>query len=350
MAARLLIAWLVLASGASQVKADTAVGPAHDPGDRRMLSIDGSPVYWPELRFWILYIGRYYEKSRGIDHISDWTTEQNGVPLRDFLLSTAVDYARKDRAIELKAAELGVALSDADRQSIEDTRRRNLKIYGSQSEYQHIVESMYGSEALFDYLTTMDLVGNALFSRLYGADGEHCDDTCVASYVQQQHLIAARFIFRSNRDAQGQLLSAELRRRNHTLLQRLRGELQSSRTPAMLFQQFVAQYGQDTALSNETDGELFAPSSKDSAFAQACLALPANHISGVVATAQGEYLILRLPVSSQMQMNDTGHSLRYWVAYESQFKPQVAAWTRTQQIVYDAAYAQIDLPALFPSN
>jgi hypothetical protein len=138
-----------------------------------IVTIGSSAVAWPEFYFWLRFIEKHYRNVHRIEAITNWNARQNGMPLKEFFLSSAVGYACKERAIEAKSLELGVDLSTADWQQIAQTRERNIQIYG-RSEYLRMIMRMYVSEEVFAYLTRMDRLGMRLFAHLYGENGEKC--------------------------------------------------------------------------------------------------------------------------------------------------------------------------------
>ncbi|MFT3907739.1 MAG: hypothetical protein QM718_15685 [Steroidobacteraceae bacterium] len=328
---------LLAPAWAQQAPAPPSLDDSHDADNVAILNVDGQPVYWPEVRFWIAYIGKYYLRTHNIDKISDWSVTQNGLPLREFFLTTAIDYARKDRAIESKARELGLDISAEEQQRLVQERQREIQIYGGESEYRRIVESMYGSEEVFEFLKKMDLLGNAVFERVYGTRGERCDDACVSGYVQQQKLMLVRYVFLPGIDTEQKPLALRQRTANQQRLTTMLQRLKASKEPVTLFD----------ALATDGGNQILGPQARGQSFASAYAKLQPDQYSGVVTTTEGDYLILRLPVVADMPVGDTGRSLRYWTAYQSLFKPDVSAWIASQKVELLPAYAQIDVAAQF---
>jgi hypothetical protein len=153
-----------------------------------MMIIGGNPVYWPEFYFWLRYIEKHYRKFHRIDKIDDWGVRQNGMALKAFLLSSAVGYARQERAIEAKAREVGLALTSADAAQIAAVNQRRRKIYG-RAEYLRMIRREYVSEEVFAYLTRMDQLGKRLYAHLYGENGERCPE---------EDAVACQRLFRSH--------------------------------------------------------------------------------------------------------------------------------------------------------
>lgn len=140
-----------------------------------ILIIGSSPVRWPEFYFWLRFIEKHYRKFHRIDKISEWSTRQNGKPLKAFFLSSAVEYACQERAIEAKARELGLELSSADEAKIAQVKQKRRAIFG-RTEYLRMIRREYVSEEVFAYLTRMDHLGRRLYALLYGENGEKCPE------------------------------------------------------------------------------------------------------------------------------------------------------------------------------
>lgn len=308
-----------------------------------ILTVGSTPVYWPEFLFWLKYITKHYKKVNKLDEITDWSVEQNEMSLSEFFLSTAVDYACKDRAIEAKAKELGIELSEDDLAEIEKKRQNNIKIY-TKSEYLRIIRRVYVSEEVFNYLTKIDYLAQYLFECLYGVKGEKCSDEDVSAYVRGKGYMCAKYIFLSNADADGNELSAKERAEKYKLLEDILGQLDASDDPLTLFDALMNEYGEDPTVSNYPDGRLFVSGRMGEEFESAYLELKENEYSGIVKADDGYYVILRTPIFPDMTV--AGNTLRYWTAYEYLFKKQIEDGCAEMEIEYEDAYYKIDVQGL----
>lgn len=317
------------------------------PAKAPLLLIDSQPVYWTEFRFWLNYIESFYKSSHGYETIPDWSVKQGGKSLRDFFLSTAVQYACNDRAIEALAKENHFELSKDDLEKIEETRRGQVKIYGEQ-EYLRVVESMYGSEDQFKYLTRIDLLGNSLFESLYGAKGEKCTDACVSQYVTDHHLMAVQFIFLSGSGSDGKALRAEELEKKDAVLKEILSQLHKSSDPQSLFINLVNKYSEDKSFTDFPEGILFASGSKGKDFESAYLSLKEHEYSGIVKTGEGSYILLRVPVSAEMKVDISGNNLRYWAAYRGLFKSRIDERCAAMKIEYKDGYDKINVEKILP--
>jgi hypothetical protein len=314
-ALRPLLAALFLAYCAvgeiSSAAAAPAVGATTLDDKTLILTVAERPVYWAEFRFWLKYLSSYVKTSGGT--AAQWR-------------ALAASYACNDTAIEQQAAVLGVSLTAADLTQLTMAHADGVRIYGSDSEYQRIVASMYGSETLYHYLSKIDLLGDHLFSHLYGTDGSGCDDACVTSFVSAKQLMNVRYIVHGNR----------------TTLKGLLGQLQSKTAIPTLFQSLMNQYSQDQSLRDFPEGRLLARGVKGMSFDAAYDALTEGAVSGIVTSAGGYYIIQRLPISPDMIVDTSGTQLRYWAAYQHLYKPQISAWCNALTTTYTDAYQQLD--------
>lgn len=328
--------------------------PSDDPEDMSsftentlILEVDEYPVYWPEFKYWLKVIADYYKEASSLESITDWTVEENGVTLEEFFLSTAVDYAGRHRALEKHAEEMGIEVPQAALDDIAATRAENIEIYGSEVEYRRIVNQMYVSDKVYTYLVEMGYLSSEVFSELYGDGGEKCSDEDVAAYAAEKGLMCARYVFLSNTGTGTAELTEAEKAANRELLEDLARQLEASDDPEALFASFVQEHNTDGQALTYPDGVLFVAGDMGQEFETAYAALAENQYSGIVETAEGLYLIMRLPVRPDMAADASGSTLRYRAAYEHLYQAQVNAWYADMDVDYARAYDLIDVKTLF---
>jgi hypothetical protein len=352
----ILVLALPAATGCGDSSGDSSGGSAGsgqsvDLGlDTVILTVDDSPCYWPEFLYWLRFLAGYYEDQNGLDAITDWDAQVNGKPLKEFFLSSAVDYVGRHRALEVQAKKMGFTVTDAQKQEMAAARAQNVSVYGSEAEYVRIVRQTYVTEDVYNYLLEIGYLSTDVFSELYGPAGEKCSDADVAAYVAQKGLLCARFVFLSNTAPNGDELSDDEKTANRQKLQGLVDQLKASSDVETLFAGFVSQYNEDTASSGFTDGVLFTADQMPAEFMAAYNQLQDKQYSGVVETKTGLYLMLREPVRPDMIGDQAGNTLRYRAAYEYLFEKQVDAWYADMKVKYTKAYDSLDLEKLFGSS
>jgi hypothetical protein len=327
-------------SGSVQSAGDTFLNEEELPCDTLILTVNSDPVYWPEFKFWLKYIEKYYQNNHP-DELANWDAKKMGMGLNEFFFSTATGYACKDRAIEAKAKELGIELSVRDLAEIEKKRKSNIEIYGSELEYLRIVSSMYVTEDVFNYLTQIDYLGEYLFKDLYGASGEKCTDEDVSGFIKDRELRCAKFVFLSNKDDEGNLLSTEKQAENYRLMADMISQLTGSSEPMSLFNQWMNKYNSEITAANYPDGCLFISGSRGDAFEDAYSKLKDYECSGVIKSDDGLYLILRMPITPDMPVDSSGTTLRYTTAYGYLYKKTVEDMAAKMDVKYEEVYYKL---------
>jgi hypothetical protein len=313
-------------------------------GPAPVMHIGGQPVSWAEFYFWLQHVSRHYKTQHGLSQITDWQTPQSGLPLADFFLQTAETLARQNRAVQTQAQALGLRVSEAEEQALQARHQANIKIYGT-LEYRRILTRMYGSQEVFDALSRTDILGQRLFSLLYGSKGEKCDEACVADYVAREKLHYVKYIFVATQDAKGQPLPPTQQGEKLSLMRALQARLSAATDATPLLNAAIAQHGEDEAMLQDPEGRLVATGIFGPEFDAAYANLPEGGLSAVVPSQRGYYLLQRLPVTGDAQAG--GQTLRYWAAYNGLFKPQVARWAAALPVVHAPVYGLVDVPRFF---
>lgn len=317
--------------------------PINDPdinNETLILTIDTFKVYWPELRFWLQFVQNNYQNNTP-EVIENWDDKEKGMSIQEFYFSTAVSYAAKDRAIESMAKERGIKLSEEDKAEMEKIRSDNIESYGGISEYLRLVESMYVSEEVFQYLSKIDYLGNYLFQELYGANGEKCTDDEVQAYVKDQGLGCIKYIFLSKTDDGGNPLTPIDINNNRTLLEYDLRRLETSNIPEDFFDELASEYEESTKPTMYPDGLLFAQGTMDDELESSYQELSDYEYSGIIETGGGFYIIMRMPVYPEMVIDSSGETLRYRAAYMYYFKNQIEDRSARMKISYEDIFYEL---------
>ena len=120
-----------------------------------MLTIDGKDILWDELFYYISY-SIYDIESQG-GEISDWSANyQDDVTYKDFVLTTAVNYAVHNEAINYGAKQLNVALTDQDKADMQSDYDAQVSSAGSEEAFLTLLRGAYSSKELYTMLTGSD--------------------------------------------------------------------------------------------------------------------------------------------------------------------------------------------------
>ena len=302
-----------------------------------LVQIQGQALDWPELYFWLRQAAQHRQQpagSAGPPPPADWPR------LREQALAMAAQH----RAIATQAAAQGLVLSADDRAGLQAQRERLRREYGS-DEYARIVIRMYGSEAMFERLAEVDLLGQRLFERLWGPHGERCTDAQVREALRAEGRVPVKLMRLNLQDEDGQPLPAQEQAARRVAMLRLAETLDALPPEAAQrrFDDEVARHGEDEAMLAEPGGRLLTRGSLGPRVDEALDTLTPGQRSGLIDTGRALLLLWRLPVDPDMPIGGTGRSLRYWTAYEFLFRQQVTQWAQALPIQASADFAQVDL-------
>jgi parvulin-like peptidyl-prolyl isomerase len=342
---------------ASEAKDYTPAYESYDP-DEVMLTVNGLDVSWGELFYWyqsnVSNIENYY------GDITDWDADSGLIEdttFREYVTDGALDMVKHYYALESKAGELGVTLTEEDKETLAAIWQNNVDSYGNGDETAFIeyLNTLFLPRALYDHINEVSMLYDRVCQELFGANGEKLDAEEVTEkagdlgYVRAKHIL-----FLSKDDTETELPEeqlAEKRATAETLLEELRAITDPSALEAR-FDALIAEYGEDPGTEYFTEGYTFiaGSGSMDSAFDAAVTALDAFGLSELVESDFGYHIILRLPLKADAAVeyiSETEMSpLAYYVAQE-QFGSETENWAQESKVEYTDVYNALDIAEVF---
>jgi hypothetical protein len=299
--------------------------------DTPVLTVAQTSVSWEMFHFWLRHAARHYKQRHGLpwdQPLPPGDTLEQGQPLREYLLGQAQRLARQSLAIEQHAMAAGLDLDASAWAAITAEQQRQIRIY-TRMEYERIVARMYGSRTVMTALTRLDRLGQRLFAHLYGPHGERCSDADVAAYVAQAQLVYVKYLWVPREQPQAEPWVRALHLR-----------LREAPDPGPLLDAAIRTHGHDATMRDEPDGRLVARTQLPAVLQEAYDALPEGGLSAVLPSAEGFYVLQRLPLTPEVIT--AGQSLRYWAAYHHRFQTDVARWAEALPSTPTDALARID--------
>jgi hypothetical protein len=326
--------------------------------DEVMLTINGIDVTWGELFYWYEYDVSAIESYSG--DITDWdadSTLAEGKTYREYVTESALDTLKHYYALESKAKELGVTLSDEDKQTLQTIWQNNVDSYGGGDEAAFIdyLEKAFLTKALYDHINEISMLYDRVLAELFGASGEKLDAAEVVTKAQDLGYARAKHILIKTTDDTGAALPAEQIAEKKAAAEGLLAELKGITDTAALetrFDELVAERGEDPGTTYYTDGYTFreGANSLDKAFEAAALDLNEYGLSGIVETAFGYHILLRLPLKADAAIEYTSETekatLAYYVAQEL-FVSETDNWAEESEVKFSDAYNKMDIAELF---
>jgi len=320
----------------------------NDP-DAVVLTVEGMEVTWAEYSNWLIYGKALYENNYG--EITDWTAPS--VPdetqsIYEFVKNDTRYVLQLHKAIQLKAEELGIKLTDAEKQQIEDAVQQTKTQYGA--EFDEFIKNSYGDETQYIYFLETSSLYAKCFDSLYGEKAEKFSDADMAEYTRDEEYLTAKHILFLTVDESGKEMSEEeksqQKEKAENVLQQI--EAYTGNDLEGYFTELMNQYSEDTGLAGFPDGYLFEEGDMVTEFYEGTIALKENEVSGIVQTDYGYHIIMRLPLNYDLApvSQNSGVSLRYTVA-DNVFYTSLSDWSSTLDVKTSEFYDNFNAAKYF---
>lgn len=344
------------AAGAS-LKDYTACYNYYD-ADEAMLTVDGIKVTWGELFYWYVYDVSNMEQYYG--EVTDWDAKSAADETKtnkQYVMDSALDTIKHYCAVQSKAKEKGVSLTDEDKATLQNTWETNVKNYGGGDEKAFIeyLKKAYLTKDMYDHINEVNLLYNRMLDTMYGTNGEKLSEDEILKKAGTLGYVRAKNLLILTSDDSGNKLSDDQLAEKKALADKLDKELKGITDKAQLekrFDELTAQYGGDPGTQYYPDGYTFIPGkgNMDTTFESAVTATGEYQVSGVVETSYGYHIVLRLPLSAsapvEIGSDNTVEKLGYYVAQDL-FNAEAETWANDAKVEYTKTYKKINLAKIF---
>ncbi|MBR6811788.1 MAG: peptidylprolyl isomerase [Oscillospiraceae bacterium] len=265
----------------------------------------------------------------------DWASDNGEVA--SYVKQDALEIIRLYTALEKKASELGITLTEDEEKSLETWHDDAVSALGSEEEYEKYLESTLISEETYIYIYKMNLIYNHLFEYHYGPEGiakptqEEADNWC-----EENELYHIDHIFLSCVDNEGNALDDEMVQYQSELIQKLMEMVNAGEDMAELARQY--------STGGELKDQYFYLSETTEDFAASLKELKIGQISGVVESQYGFHIIRRKNADVDYLVENypqvvTGH-----------FNELISRWTEAVNISTTEIYDEFDVSELFSGD
>lgn len=242
-----------------------------------LMKVDGVEIPFELYRY-------YYLSSRdrldggNAAHWADEGGEDALADLKEYVKSSILS----GLAFEALAAQKGIALTEAETQTVEESLKVAHKQFGDEA-YEATLRTMYMTQDLYRTLLMTSSLYNKVLTQVYSDE--------VLADVQQNYLHAKQiFIAKSDAVFSGSSApESEAKAAGDTAAAALQKLADGGD-----FDAIKKEFSEDTAQPDE--GYYFTVGDMDEALTTATQALAEDEISGIVETEKGYYIIKRLPI------------------------------------------------------
>ena len=325
--------------------------------NKKVMTIDGSPVYWNEYAYFLCAVMSNIERYG--TQITDWSQvydESTGKTYADLMTESVVNNIAWNHLVEIKAAENDVTFDAAGEQYVQDTIDQTIQNVvgdgGTESELNEKLKSYYMDLDLFKYFTKMQYLYNALASKLFGENGANITDEQVQEFAEENDYMTAKHILLKTTDDSGSALSDADKAAKKQQAEQIAAQVKAVTDPdkrVELFDQLMEQYNEDTGEASYPHGYCFPSGSMVTEFEDACKALEPYEVSGVVESQHGYHVILRMPTQGDdlvVSSDGSQQTLQMLVA-QQQLSSLLTGWVDEAEVTWEPKFRSIDYAAVF---
>lgn len=330
--------------------------------------INGTDVTWQEYYYWLSYYASYYVQLASAygQSLSSWDAvgELSSESANDAALIELTQYTiRQYHAVLSNAEQSGVVLDEQDYEELEaayismaDADGDGEATEEELAAFDETLAEQYVDKDFVMYLNEISMLADKLFDENFGVLGEKCPDDLAESYIEVNGILSAKHILLLTVDTStGDSLDEDTIAQKYDTAATLQAELaevQDDKDALIaLFDEYMAEYNEDSGFAANPDGYLFSEGDMVQEFEDGVKALDPNYgLSDIVESYYGYHIIMRQPVTPDtlIGQNSNGDdiTIRYAAAQE-QFSAMLSAWTDSAVVTWNDGFESPDMLAIF---
>ncbi len=301
----------VLAGCGKKANTDMSLLIAGLPADTVLATAGDIELTAEEVLYWLVYSAdemmNYYSSYAAYLGLPEnpWDMPSEDMDLASTIMSDALRMAALQRLVYNKAQEIGLTLTEADKQVIAQT----MEATEEQAELEKLSLEGYLAQFImtpefYEWNLTCSQFYMGLAKHLYGegTEGYPTREDALADY-EASGAYSVKHILLATVDVNtGEALDEATVKEKQAQAAEFLVRLRASNEPEVLFDQLMNEYSEDPGLLTNPQGYTFTVNSGvDPAFEEAALALEEGQISDVITGVSGYHIILRLPLEVDLE-------------------------------------------------
>lgn len=335
--------------------------------DDTVMTVNGTEISYDEYMTWlgsaVSEIKRIYSNYSGTD--VDWDGNflfDASITNAEWCIRRANENITKLHAVESKAKELGVTVTDEQKEALEDEfeELRNTYATGDDADasFSSFLASYNYTEDSFRTQRNLNYLYYNVFAELYGEQGEKLDESKVLDYAEKNdYVTSAHILIKTTKDVtddDGKTTTEELseaeKAEKLAQAQELADELKAITDNEKRWERFkelMDEYSEDPGRESFPNGYCFTTGTMVEIYDTTSRELDEYEVSDPVESTHGYHVIMRLPMTSSDLVSYTnGYQQSIvplsYVAAPSYYDTDVSGWAKEATVKYTSLYEKVD--------
>ena len=320
-----------------------------------VMTINGEEVTW-ELFYYLLAECLLNDYIPYMYSMPDFSAEVlEGATFSDAFIDGALSKCEYYMLGRHYFEEKGLELSAEEAETIATLWDNLTAQFESEEELTDTLRASYLSKETYLQLAECNLQMNSLMDNIYGLDGGKLTEEDIFSWAKENNYIHAKHILYYIYDETGTLISDEDKEAKKAEAEATLAKLQPlvGNTEELLktFDEIMHAESEDPGLAGNPDGYTFPEGTMHPPFEEALKEMQDYELSGVVETASGFHILLRLPYEAGLPVTgasaQSGDNTLRATAARYLFAADLAEWMNEAEIVWMPEFENLDLAEVF---
>lgn len=335
--------------------------------DDTVMTVNGTEISYDEYMTWlgsaVSDIKSIYSTYSGTD--VDWDGNflfDASITNAEWCIKHANENLTKLHSVESKAKELGVTVTDEQKEALEDEIEELRSTYATgddtEASFKDFLASYNYTEDSFRTQRNLNYLYYNVFAELYGEQGEKLDEAKVLDYAEKNdYVTSAHILIKTTKDVtddDGKTTSEELseaeKAEKLAQAQELADELKAITDNEKRWERFkelMDEYSEDPGKESFPNGYCFTTGTMVEIYDSTSRELDEYEVSDPVESTHGYHVIMRLPMtSSDLVSYQNGYQQSIvplsYLAAPGYYDTDVSGWAKEATVKYTSLYEKVD--------
>ena len=330
-----------------------------------VMTVNGYEVSFDEYMAWLASaVSEIKQIYSGYSEV-DWDGSfiyDGSITNAEWCIKRANENVIKIHAVESRASELGVTVTDEQKQDIEDELKDLRDTYATGDDPDASMKAFLASynytEASYKEQRRLNYLYYNLFTELYGEEGEKLDEEKVLKFADENdYVTSAHILLKTTEDvtdedgnSSSQELSEAAKAEKLAKAQELADELKAISDDSKRWERFkelMDEYSEDPGRESFPNGYCFTTGTMVEIYDTTSRSLEEYQVSDPVESEHGYHVIMRLPTTGEDLVSYySGYQQMVvplsYMAAPSYYDTDIAGWVKESKVKYTSLYEKTD--------